>query len=137
MSGMNRTTIYELAGGDAPFRRLVDGFYARVEAEPLLRPMYPGDLTASREHLFLFITQYFGGPPRYNALRGHPMLRARHMPFSIGQAERDAWARHMLAALDEAGFPPEVVPAIRAYFERTSTFLINASPPRGGLHLVG
>ena len=57
----NQPTIYELAGGDAPFRRLIDAFYARVEREPLLRPMYPADLAASREHLFLFVTQYFGG----------------------------------------------------------------------------
>src|SRR5690349_2271960 len=100
----NQPTIYELAGGDAPFRRLIDAFYQRVADEPLLRPLYPADLAASREHLFLFVTQYFGGPPRYNGLRGHPRLRARHAPFTIGQAERDAWFGHMLAAIDEAGF---------------------------------
>lgn len=134
----NHKTIYEHAGGDAPFHRLVDGFYARVETEPLLRPMYPeGDLAASRERLFLFVTQYFGGPPRYNELRGHPRLRMRHMPFTIGAAERDAWVRHMLAALDEAGFPEPVAPAVREYFERAATFLINAGQPRDGIELLG
>lgn len=121
----NQPTIYELAGGDAPFRRMVDGFYDRIERDPLLRPMFPADLAPGREHQFLFITQYFGGPPRYQELRGHPRLRMRHNPFPIGQQARDAWVAHMLAALDEAGFPEEVRPAMREYFERAATFMIN------------
>jgi hemoglobin len=137
MSGMNQQpTIYELAGGDAPFRRLIDAFYRRVEDEPLLRPMYPADLAASREHLFLFVAQYFGGPPRYNELRGHPRLRIRHAPFAIGQAERDAWVRHMLAAVEEAGFPEPARAALADYFERAATFLINQAAPES-IELLG
>lgn len=132
---MTHTTIYELAGGDAPFRRLVDAFYARVERDPLLRPMFPEDLGPGKEHQFLFITQYFGGPPRYNELRGHPRLRARHLPFPIGQAERDAWAGHMLAAVDEAGFEGAARQALIDYFERAATFLMNVQP--GGIDLRG
>jgi hemoglobin len=128
--------IYELAGGDAPFRRLIDAFYERVEREPLLRPLYPADLTASREHLFLFVTQYFGAPPRYNALRGHPRLRMRHAPFVIGQAERDAWVRHMLAAVEEAGFAEPARGALIEYFDRAATFLINQDTP-GSIELLG
>lgn len=121
----NQLTIYELAGGDAPFRRMVDGFYDRIERDPLLRPMFPADLAPGREHQFLFITQYFGGPPRYQELRGHPRLRMRHNPFPIGQQARDAWVGHMLAAMGEAGFPDEVLPAMREYFERAASFMIN------------
>lgn len=135
---MNEHTIYDHASGDAPFRRLVDAFYAGVAGEPLLRPMYPEDLTASKEHLFLFLTQYFGAPPRYNQLRGHPRLRMRHMPFKIGQAERDAWLRHMLAALDQAGFPEDALPSMREYFERSATFLLNhAEQPANTIELRG
>jgi hemoglobin len=123
---MTNTKIYDLAGGDAPFRRMVDAFYARIERDAHLRPMFPEDMAAGKEHQFLFLTQYFGGPQRYTQLRGHPRLRARHMPFTIGQAERDAWLAHMLAAIDEAGFPDEVRPALREYFERAATFMINA-----------
>jgi hemoglobin len=133
----NQPTIYELAGGDAPFRRLIDAFYCRVEGEPLLRPLYPADLTASREHLFLFVAQYFGGPPRYNELRGHPRLRIRHAPFSIGQAERDAWVRHMLAAIGEAGFAEPARAALIDYFERAATFLINSQIPEHSIELLG
>ena len=129
-------SIYDLAGGDAKFRRMVDIFYARIERDPLLRPLFPNDLGPGKEHQFLFITQYFGGPPRYNALRGHPRLRMRHMPFRIGPAERDAWAGHMLAAIDEAGFEEPARGALRDYFERAATFLINA-PERFGVELSG
>ncbi len=129
-------SIYELAGGDAPFHRLIDAFYERVEHEPLLRPLYPADLAPSREHLFLFVTQYFGGPPRYNALRGHPRLRMRHAPFAIGQAERDAWVRHMLAAVEAAGFAEPIRGALIEYFDRAATFLINQAAP-GSIELRG
>lgn len=128
--------IYELAGGDAPFRRLIEAFYAGIEREPLLRPMYPDDLASSKEHLFLFVTQFFGAPPRYNALRGHPRLRMRHAPFVIGQAERDAWLRHMLAAIDTAGFAEPARGALIEYFERAATFLINKDMPES-IDLLG
>jgi hemoglobin len=127
--------IYELAGGDAPFRRLVDAFYARVERDQLLRPLFPADLEPGKQRQFLFITQYFGGPARYNEQRGHPRLRMRHAPFVIGQAERDAWAGHMLAAIDEAGFVEPARTTLREYFERSATFLINANP--NSVELIG
>jgi hemoglobin len=129
--------IYELAGGDAPFRRLVDSFYARVERDPLLRPLFPADLAPGKERQFLFITQYFGGPARYNAQRGHPRLRMRHAPFAIGQAERDAWVGHMQAAIDEAGFAEPARSVLREYFERAATFLINANANPNSVELLG
>lgn len=134
---MNEHTIYDYVGGDAPFHRLIDAFYAGIAEEPILRPMYPEDLTASKHHMFLFLTQYFGAPPRYNALRGHPRLRMRHMPFAIGPVERDAWLRHMLHALDTAEFPDEVKPAMREYFERAATFLVNHDQKPNSIELLG
>jgi hemoglobin len=122
-------TIYEIAGGDEPFRRLIEAFYANIEKAPLVRPMYPEDLTASKEHMFLFVTQFFGAPPRYNALRGHPRLRMRHAPFPIGQAERDQWVKCMLDAIDTVGFVDPVRQELIDYFERAATFLINRAEP--------
>lgn len=118
-------SIYELAGGAPAFRRLVDAFYARVEQDPLLRPMFPADLAPGKEHQLLFLTQYFGGPSTYSALRGHPRLRMRHAPFPIDQAARDAWLDHMLAALDEAAIPEPARSAMQAYFERAASAMIN------------
>jgi hemoglobin len=122
---VTHTTIYDAVGGDEPFRRLVNAFYARVERDPLLRPLFPEDLEPGKEGQFLFITQYFGGPQRYSEQRGHPRLRARHLPFPIGQRERDAWVGHMRAAIDEAGFSEPARQALIDYFERAATFLIN------------
>jgi len=132
----NQPSIYELAGGDAPFRELVNRFYARIERDPLLRPLFPADLEPGKERQFLFITQYFGGPPRYNQLRGHPRRRMRHAPFPIDQAARDAWAGHMLAAIDEVGFAEPVRDALREYFERAATFMINQQG-NSGIELLG
>ena len=120
-------SLYEQVGGDPTFRRLVDAFYARVERDPLLRPIFPPDLGPGKEGQFMFLTQYWGGPPRYQEQRGHPRLRMRHAPFRIGQAERDAWVGHMLAAIDEVGIPEPARGALREYFENGASFMINVA----------
>jgi hemoglobin len=117
--------VYAAIGGDETFRRLVDAFYRRVEADPLLRSLFPADLDDGKERQFLFLTQYFGGPDRYSQVRGHPRLRMRHLPFSIGQRERDAWLGHMLAAIDEVGIPDPYASVMREYFDRASAFMMN------------
>jgi hemoglobin len=118
-------TVFQAAGGAETFMRLVDRFYAGVASDPVLRPMYPADLTDSRRHLTLFIMQFFGGPSTYSQERGHPRLRMRHLPFAIGQRERDAWVRHMTAAVDAEGLPEPVRTALLEYFDQAATFLMN------------
>lgn len=118
-------TLYQQLGGQELFDRLADAFYRGVEKDALLRPMYPSSLHCARKHLALFLAQFFGGPADYNALRGSPRLRMRHVPFQIGQAERDHWLAHMIAALDEVGVPEPARSLMHGYFTSTSTFLIN------------
>lgn len=118
-------TIFLAAGGAETFDRIVERFYAGVAADPVLRPMYPPDLAESKRHLSLFLQQYFGGPATYSAERGHPRLRMRHFPFAIGQAERDAWMRHMLAAVEAEAFPEPLATVFLDYFDRAATFMIN------------
>ena len=84
-------SIYEAVGGTPWFTALIDRFYDAVETDVLLRPLYPDDLTESREHMVLFTQQYWGGPGTYSEQRGHPRLRMRHAPFVITEAEKDAW----------------------------------------------
>src|SRR5579859_5365084 len=120
-----KETIYEMVGGMPAFYRLVDAFYSRIEADPFLRPMFPKHLHCAREHLALFLGQFFGGLQGYTERRGSPRLRLRHQPFKIGQAERDAWLSHMLAALDEAGISEPARTMMQDYFSEASTFLIN------------
>jgi hemoglobin len=122
--------VYEAVGGAGFFAALVERFYAGVATDLLLRPLYPDDLTAPRRHLTLFLQQYWGGPGTYSEERGHPRLRQRHVPFVIGEPERDAWFGHMAAALDvvgrEHGITPEVEAAMLDYFAHAADFLVNA-----------
>lgn len=119
-------TVFETAGGAETFKVLVERFYAGVAADPVLRAVYPEeDLLGAAERLTLFLIQYWGGPDDYSARRGHPRLRLRHQPFAIGQTERDAWLRHMTAAVESLGLAPEIRRALLDYFETTSTAMIN------------
>jgi hemoglobin len=123
---VSETSLYDRVGGDAFFTTLVGRFYDGVAVDPVLRPLYPRDLTQAREHLRLFLIQYWGGPSTYNDLQGHPRLRMRHAPFVIGLAERDAWLRHMLDAVRVAGLEPSDEAAMTDYFQMAATQLINA-----------
>ena len=120
--------VYE-AIGDAGFRTLVEVFYRRVEQDPVLRPIFPPDLTEGKERQYLFLRQYFGGPAEYNERHGPPMLRRRHFPFAITRQARDVWVGHMLAAIDEAQIPEPHAALMRAYFERFSFDMINQPDP--------
>lgn len=98
---MTEPTLYDQVGGMPFFETLVDRFYLGVKSDDVLRPLYPeADLTGARRRLTLFLVQYWGGPTTYLEERGHPRLRARHSPFSIGGLERDRWLAHMRAAID-------------------------------------
>ena len=126
---MLNTNVYELAGGEATFRLLVQRFYARVATDPILRPVYPeADLSAATERLTLFLIQYWGGPSTYSAQRGHPRLRLRHQPFLIGQRERDAWLENMTAAVESLDLAPAVRQELLDYFDTASTAMINSRP---------
>ena len=126
----DQPNVHDEVGGGEFFVELVDRFYARVATDLLLRPLYPDDLTASKRHLALFLQQYWGGPGTYSEERGHPRLRARHVPFVIGEEERDAWFRHMAAALDslveERGIAPHVEARMLDHFAQAADFLVNA-----------
>ena len=124
-TGGDHGSLYQRVGGLPAFQRLVYAFYRGVEHDPVLRPLYPPSLDESREWLSLFLAQYWGGPPVYSERRGHPRLRMRHMPFRIGQPERDAWLAHMLAAIDEAGIGEPERAEMQRYFDDASTFMIN------------
>jgi hemoglobin len=119
-------SIFERVGGLPWFTALVERFYEGVATDPILRPMYPEDLSTSVPHTAGFLAQYFGGGwAYYSEERGHPRLRMRHAPFPIDQAARDAWLGHMLAAVRTGGLSPEDEAVVVEYFERASQFMIN------------
>ena len=100
--------FYAEVGGAPVFRRIVHRFYQEVARDDVLRPMYPEeDLGPAEERLRMFLEQYWGGPRTYSDQRVHPRLRMRHVPFTIGPIERDAWLRCMRIAVDEEDLSPE------------------------------
>lgn len=119
-------SLYERVGGEEFFATLIERFYAGVVADPVLRPLYPDDLTASKAHLAMFLVQYWGGPREYQDVRGHPRLRMRHAPFVIGAVERDAWLRHMRAAVEAATLDEGDREELLAYFQMAAHQLVNA-----------
>ncbi len=119
-------TFYDAVGGEETFRRLVHHFYAGVAEDPLLRPLYPEpDLAGAEERLRMFLVQYWGGPRTYQEQRGHPRLRMRHAPFAIGIAERDAWLRHMRAAVDSLDLPESAAVMLWDYLEMAAHSMVN------------
>ena len=125
-------SFYQAVGGEQTFRRLVASFYRRVAGDPALRAVYPSkDLGPAEEHLRLFLIQYWGGPRTYDERRGHPRLRMRHAHFAIGEAERDAWLRHMRDALDEIGLDEAYDTQLWEYLVMAAHSLVNQPSAAG------
>ena len=124
-------SFYDAVGGHETFHAIVSRFYQLVREDEILRPLYPEDeLDAAEVRLRMFLEQYWGGPRTYSDQRGHPRLRMRHVPFVIAERERDAWLRHMAAALDSLVTERDIPPAIEArmldYFGMAAEGMINA-----------
>ncbi len=98
------TTLYEALGGEAGVQRLVDRFYELKDTLPeayASRRLHPESLAGSNQKLFMFLSGWLGGPQLFIEAFGHPRLRARHLPYQIGVAERDAWMLCMTQTLQE------------------------------------
>lgn len=132
---MQEKTPYELIGGEATVARLVDRFYALMDTVPQfagIRAMHGVDLKGSREKLFMFLSGWLGGPDLYVQKIGHPMLRRRHLPFPIGEAERDQWVSCMALAMEEAGIEAEIRNKLLVSFFNTADFMRNRQAPAAG-----
>ncbi|MEJ5210261.1 MAG: group II truncated hemoglobin [Burkholderiales bacterium] len=131
MSIIHRATMqthYERLGGEAKLRELVNRFYDLMDEDPDyygIRKLHPRDLTGSREKLFMFLSGWMGGPPLYVEAFGHPRLRARHLPFPIGVAERDEWLACMVRAMEEVGVEEKLRRELAQAFARTADHMRN------------
>lgn len=128
MAEMNLNSLYDLIGGETNLRALVDRFYdiMDVSAEAKdIRAYHAKSLTQSREKLFMFLSGWSGGPGLYMEKYGHPRLRMRHNPFSIGERERDQWLWCMNKALDESELLSTVKEHLKTRFAEMADFLRN------------
>lgn len=123
---VNEAAIWDELGSEG-FRELVAAFYRQVPADDLLGPMYPKeDLAGAEERLFQFLCFRFGGKQRYLLERGHPRLRQRHLPFRVGEAERDRWMQLMGTAMGELELSAAVAEALHAFFAQVADFMRNS-----------
>jgi hemoglobin len=120
----------EQLGGEAAIRRWVDRFYAQVPADPILAPLFPADLTASRDKQFAFFVEFFGGPPLYSQKYGPAFLRYKHRKAKIGVPERDAWMNLMLSSLKSEGVDVSVVAGVAERLGPVADHMINHHPER-------
>ena len=120
-------SFYDEVGGGPTFEGIVSRFYAAVEQDPILRPLYPeADLGAAEVRLRMFLEQYWGGPRTYSDQRGHPRLRMRHAPFTIGLPERDAWLAAMSKAVAGAELSPEAHERLWSYLVMAADSMVNS-----------
>lgn len=119
--------------GPQAFLVLVDDFYARVEEDELLRPMYPSDLEPGKTHLAQFLAQYFGARMVYSSHRGHPRLRMRHAEFPITLEVAARWAELMTDAIEAQGFDEDVEAELLAYVVHAAPQMVNQLPRDGTL----
>lgn len=121
-------TPYEQIGGDARVREMVDRFYDLMDLEPAyagIRKLHPPSLETSREKLYMFLSGWLGGPGLYMEKYGHPMLRARHLPFAIASSERDQWMDCMKRAMEEIGVEEALRKGLYNAFFQTADWMRN------------
>lgn len=130
---------FEALGGRPGVRALVDRFYDLMDSldeTRVIRALHPADLGESREKLFLFLCGWLGGPQLYIERYGHPRLRARHIPFPIGNSERDQWLLCMERALDEQVDDERLKAQLKSAFQQTANHMRNqGGGPGGGLKI--
>ena len=125
---MNENPHYQSIGGETAIRALVERFYELMDTLPEaqgVRAMHARDLRVSKEKLFMFLSGWLGGPQLYMEKYGHPRLRQRHMPFAIGESERDQWMLCMKQAMEDVQLDPTLRQQLEAAFFKTADFMRN------------
>ncbi len=130
MNEARKVSSYERLGGENALRALVDRFYDHMETLPeakTIRDLHAKNLRSARGKLFMFLSGWLGGPDRYIAAFGHPRLRARLLPFSIGREESDQWMLCMRMAFDGMEIDSEFRDQLLSALDQTAMHMINRS----------
>lgn len=128
MSTDPASTPFAQLGGEPGVRALVDRFYDLMDLEPAyagIRTLHPPRLESSRDKLHWFLCGWMGGPNLYIERFGHPRLRARHLPYAIGIAERDQWMTCMMQAMAEQGLNQALATRLTEAFFGTADWMRN------------
>lgn len=129
MTGETQTDLFRAIGGTPGCRKLSAAFYARVDRDPLLRPLFPGKtLKCAIEEFAAFLVQFLGSPSEAAERRWWVSLRESHLRFGVGGEERDAWMSLMAKALDDAQIGEPARSALFGFFDLASAYVVNRGP---------
>lgn len=120
----NLVSVYEIIGEEKLYK-MIDIFYDYVGKDTRMNFLFPEDLSETRYKQKLFQTQFLGGPNLYNETYGHPMMRARHMPFSVTEKARDAWLDNMNKAMNDVGLEDDLREHLLARYTLTANHMVN------------
>ena len=124
----NQPSVFDMIGGADKLRSMIDRFYDLMDQEPEfagLRALHPPTLDNSRDKTYKFLSGWSGGPNLYIEQYGHPMLRARHLPYAIGISERDQWLRCMARAMHDTGLDETLQERLMTSFFQTADWMRN------------
>lgn len=112
--------------GEEKLHKMIDIFYDYVKNDDRINHLFPDDFTETAYKQKLFQTQFLGGPNLYNEQYGHPMLRARHMPFKVTQAASEAWLENMNQAIIDVEIQDELREYLMARYTLTAKHMVNS-----------
>ena len=104
---------------------MVNQFYFSLVEAQGIREIHQPDLFSVNSKLFKFLSGWLGGPNLFIEEFGHPMLRARHFPFIIGESESEQWMFCMNKALEEIPMNPIVLANIKNALQDLAKHMIN------------
>lgn len=113
-------TLYEWLGGAEALTQLIERFYQKVPADPIIAPLFAHMSPEHFRHVSQFIAEVLGGPTDYSAQHGgHPAMIRRHLDRHITEQQRKRWVDTLLETADELHLPsdPEFRSALVAYLE--------------------
>ncbi|MHC5027051.1 MAG: group II truncated hemoglobin [Planctomycetota bacterium] len=122
---------YDMIGGETGVAALVQRFYDHMDSDPAfarIRELHQDDLASARQKLFEFLSGWLGGPQLFIEKYGHPRLRGRHMPFPIGDLERDEWIACMRRAMDDNAMDGPLRQFLEERFRHVASFMRNQEP---------
>jgi hemoglobin len=129
-STIESVELYDTIGGTPGCKHLAEALYAGIKHDAVLRPLFPGKtLKCAIEEFSAFLVQFLGGPAEDSQRRRWLHLNESHHRFSIGTRERNAWLKHMTAAIDSMPLEEKVRVALREFFEHASTAIVNTGTP--------
>lgn len=124
----NQNKHYERIGGEAKVRELVQRFYYLMDELPevhRIRKMHHISLKSAEDKLFMFLSGWLGGPQLFVEKFGHPRLRQRHLPFAIGDEERNQWMMCMTQAVNDVVEDAALRAELLLAFQKVADFMRN------------